>query len=51
MSIYKENEWGNEESISEPPIGKNMKSKHEMFAVAATKLKQVNRKDHWREHY
>ena len=44
-NIYKENEWGNEDQISEPPIGKNMKSKNAMFAVAATKLKQVYRKN------
>ena len=44
-NIYNEHEWGNEDQISEPPIGKNMKSKNEMFAVAATKLKQVYRKN------
>ena len=44
MKIYTENEWGNEDAISEPPTGKNLKSKHEMFAVAATKLKQIYRK-------
>ena len=44
-SIYKENEWGNEDIISEPQIGRNLKSKHDMFAVAATKLKQVYRKN------
>ena len=43
--IYKEHEWGNEEMISEPPIGKNFKSKNEMFAVAAIKLKKLYRKN------
>ena len=43
--IYKEDEWGNEENISEPPIGRNFKSKHEMFAVSATKLKKLYRKN------
>ena len=36
---------GNEDTISEPPIGRNMKSKHEMFAVAASKLNQIYRKN------
>ena len=44
QAIYKEHEWGNEDSISEPPTGQNFKSKNEMFAVAATKLKKVYRK-------
>ena len=43
--LYKENEWGNEELISQPPIGRNFKSKNEMFAVAATKLKKLYRKN------
>ena len=43
--IYKEHEWGNEEIISEAPIGTNFKSKHEMFAVAATNLKWLYRKN------
>ena len=37
-------EWRNEDSISEPPIGKNLNSKHEMLPDAATKLTQIYRK-------
>ena len=36
---------GNEDQISEPQIGNNMKSKNAMFDVAATKLKQVYRQN------
>ena len=35
---------GNEDQISEPQIGNNMKSTNAMFDIAATKLKRVYRK-------